>query len=268
MGRPRKWNADKVILRIKQLHNELGRRPVKRDNSHLYLLARQYYGTWNNALRASGYSVKDFQKPLVPSLTSELAYFIGLVITDGHLVYNEQRGVYEIRLYTSYPIEGDLIVKLIKKLFNYNVKPRKRKMYGFNKVPNYELILCSKKLVLFLRDEFDVPTGAKSNNIKMPTKLTKDKTLFFNFLRGLIDGDGSISNRVKLNSVSRKFLEQIRKELSKQGIITSLCSTGTTYELAINRKKHIKRLYNLLYRNPTFYYPRKKARFDTLSKAL
>ncbi len=268
MAWPRKWNAAKVKLEIGKLHEKLGRQPVKRDSSSLYNLARQYYGTWNNALQAAGYSIKNFQNPKIPQITPDLAYFVGLVITDGHLVYNEHRRAYDIRLYTSYPEEKDLIIKLIKNLFSYEAKARRRQIYGFNKVPNYELIISSKKLVLFLHKQFDVPLGAKSNKIMVPIKLIRDDTLFFNFLRGLIDGDGNISNRVKLNSKSKSFLERIKMVLNEFEISTSLCDTGTTYELAINKKEHIKKLYGQLYQTQRFCYPRKKLKFDELTKAL
>ncbi|MBD3262760.1 hypothetical protein GF374_00065 [Candidatus Woesearchaeota archaeon] len=266
MARPRKWNANKVKLEIKKLHKKLDRRPVKRDSSLLCTLSRQFYGTWNNAMRAAGYSVKDFQNPEVPSVSPELAYFIGLVITDGHLVYNEQRRTYDIRVYTSYPAERDLLVKLIKTLFAYNVKPRKRKLYGFNKVPNYELIISSKKLVLFLHKEFGVPLGAKSKNIQVPAKLAKNKSLFFNFFRGIIDGDGSINRTITIFSSSNVFLDQLKNIL--EGKFTcKIRKRPTAYVLAIERQKDMYKLYKKLYASePYFYYKRKKIKYQKVLK--
>lgn len=85
------WNKEKIISAVHDLGKRLKRRPVKRDNSNLYFLSRKYFGSWNKMMEGAGYNTEKLQKPRIPNLNSDLLYyFLGLVCTDGHVVFNKQ----------------------------------------------------------------------------------------------------------------------------------------------------------------------------------
>src|SRR3989338_310612 len=126
-----------LTTELKMLESTLGRRPQKRDSATLNYRARKKFGSWNNFMIASGYDVHIYQEVTPANLNETYGYFIGLLITDGHIRYSKSKD-YKIALYTSYDDEKWLIVEFIKNLFNYKAAITKRK-YGFNKKENYEI---------------------------------------------------------------------------------------------------------------------------------
>ena len=81
------------------------------------------------------------------------------------------------------------------------------------------------------------------------------------YWRGVIDGDGSISKRnlVRINSGSRKFLLDVKNLLFSIGIQSGeIRKEVTSFVLSISEKKNLTKLYNLLYKEAQYYYPRKK----------
>lgn len=263
MAPHRRWNKKKVIQEIKNLQIKLKRKPMKRDNSSLYFLTRKFFGSWNNAMKKAGFEIKIKQKPNIPNeLSNDLAYFLGLLITDGHIAFNKKRGNHTIMIFTSFKEERDIVLSLIKNIFNYRSSFREKK-YGFNKYINYEIRISSKELSNQLVQKLNIPAGAKSKVVRVPFYLFKSKKGFMtNFLRGVIDGDGSISkNRIKISSGSIKFLEDIKLLLNNLKISSGLVSkekNKNTFNLCISSKDNFRRLCFLLYKDSEFFYPRKK----------
>jgi hypothetical protein len=262
----------KVIQELKGLHNKLGRRPVKRDNNSLYAKTRKYFGNWNNALEVAGYKVKYHQFIDEPKITPELCYFIGLVITDGHLQILKNKNTksckYCICLCTSYAEELELIKYLTKYLFDYKPLIRER-IYGWNKRINYEVQITSKTLVNFVNQTFGIPIGAKSLSVRVPKFFFSTEINNLSaFIRGLIDGDGSVgSGRMGICSGSKNFVCDLTELFdNKFGVIAYLGnnSYGVNY-VSVYKKENLKKLYNLLY-PAKFFYPRKKASWDKLLK--
>ncbi len=259
--RKSKWTRDNVTRRLKQLHKELGRRPVKRDYAGLYSATKSLFGTWNNAMEIAGFKVKRFQKPKIPDkLTPELSYFIGLLITDGHLADNPKRGVHTSMLFTSYDEELSVILRLIKDLFGYKPTIRKRK-YGFNKRVNYQININSKNLASYFKDDIGVPSGNKSKIVRIPKVIFRtNKKNIINFVRGVIDGDGNISPKrpIRIASGSIDFLRDLKKLFIKLDLQSSeIKFDRTAYILYLYQKDNLK-IYNLLYKSAKYYYPRKK----------
>lgn len=258
-GRRRKWSKNKVIIGIKQLHKELGRRPTKHDNSGLYIASRKFFSTWNKAMQKAGYEVKFLQKPKIPKkLTPELAYFIGLLVTDGHLVDNKKN--YCLIISTSYEEELKLVIELINKLFSYNPTIRGRK-YGFNKRINYEIRINSKDLVYFFKKEFNIPSGPKSKIVRIPKIMfNTNNSNLIGFIRGIMDGDGNISlnKPVNITSGSYHFLKDLEKLFLKLNLKTGRINWDkTAYRIYLYYKDNLK-IYNLFYNSARRYYPRKK----------
>jgi len=270
MAQRRKWNKTLVIQEIKLLNFKLGRKPSKRDSSNLYSLTRQYFGSWNNALNRAGFKVNFLQVPSIPQkLNEDLAYLIGLIITDGHIVYEDTPGRYKVLIYSSYPEEKELIIALIQKLFKYSPGVSIRKNIGFSKKPNYEVRISSKNVAEFFINKIKIPSGAKSKIVRVPPYLfVMDKKIISSFVRGIIDGDGSIAkSHVKIASGSIKFLEDFKRLLNRininSGNITSEKNSGT-FILYLSSKDNLSRLYHLLYDSHGYSYPRKKRSWEDL----
>ena len=104
-----------LVKSILNLERKLGRRPTKWDSGTLYRYSRKYLGSWNNLMKAAGYQVKSHQYPTVPPYNQDFAYFLGLLVTDGTVYYNPKLTKYKVAIYTSYPEERDIIVKLVRK---------------------------------------------------------------------------------------------------------------------------------------------------------
>ncbi len=260
------WTKEKVLEKIQEFHQKLGRRPSKYEVGSLYMAARKVFGTWANALRCAGYDVKPMQKVRLPeALTRELSYFVGLVLTDGHIVHkhtldrqNKMKGDFAVKLYTSYEDEKKIIIRLIKELFGYTplIRPRK---YGFNKPTNYEIIVSSKILTEFLMNEFQMPAGKKSSKIRVP-KIFWGHKFFPDLLRGIIDGDGGAGTEgVGIYSSSKEFLTDIISILAKMKIKTHNPSKSksnvwrTTIPIVASM-----RLYGKLYKGSRYFYPKLK----------
>jgi len=262
--------TNEIIKEIKLLHKNLRRRPVKRDNHALNYKTRKYFGSWNNAMKAAGYKVYTPQIPTLPKLSKfkELYYFLGLLLTDGHIPKDSKD--YKINLFTSYLEEKRIIIKLIKFLFNYDSSVKGR-YTGFSNKTNYNIYISSKLVHKFLIDTFKLPIGNKSLTLKLDVCFHKLNPKYIGpFLLGVVDGDGDISPKsryVRISSGSRFFLQDIQKLLDRLGITYGkIRKERTSYRLVIASSHSLSKLYSIFY-TTNFYYPRKKAKLDKLLKA-
>lgn len=260
-----KWNKELVIKTIKDIENQFRKRPIKRDSSALYQASRKHFGTWNNAMKTAGYKIFEKQNPILPKkLTPELSYFLGLLITDGHIRYNKNYRDYRVNLYTSYEEEIEIISNLINFLFKCEPRIYKKKKYGFNIRTNHNIYINSKDLAKYLNINFNIPTGAKSLSVRIPKYFfNTSKQNICSFIRGIFDGDGSINNQgyMYISSGSYNFLLGLSKlfnivNIHKGKIIKEI----TSYKLYIS-KQSMSRLYQLIYDKAKYFYPRKEKYF-------
>lgn len=258
-----KWDKKKVVEEINALSHRLRRCPVKRDDERLYQIARRYFGSWNNSLKTVGFNIKVKQITRLPDIEkNEFYYFLGLIITDGHIAITKKKS-YQIKMYTSYEEEKEMIIKLIYKLFNYNASIRARET-GFSNRLNYEIYISSKNLCEFITNYVGIMSGEKSTKVRIPNLLFKsNKHKIGSFLRGVIDGDGTItkSASLKIVSGSKEFLLGIKRLLTKLQIKSGrICQERENlYNLWICGKDNLNKLNRVLYQNYNdFCYERKK----------
>ncbi len=145
-----------------------------------------------------------YNEKFVATQTKESCWFIGWMASDGYIDEKNNR----IRL----EICDKEILEIISKLIEYNGTIKETKMRECHKKQPYRLQLGAKELV----EDF-VKIGIHQNKSKTLEMPTINPEFFYHFLRGVIEGDGSIV-RIKdrtdrlfvfLNSASLKFLEQI-----------------------------------------------------------
>ncbi|HDK41900.1 MAG TPA: hypothetical protein ENG87_00860, partial [Candidatus Pacearchaeota archaeon] len=263
------WTKEKIIQEVFSLERKQKRRPTKHDYSNLYTLSKKHFGSWSNMMKYAGYNVKSLQKPTIPDLNSNsFHYFLGLLYTDGHVVFDKLNQTYKIMLFTSYVEEKNMIVRLIKNLFNYKASIRLKK-YGFNKRINHEIYISSKKLCGFLIKEIKFPAGAKSLTVRLPNIVLKDPSKAWHFIRGVFDGDGSIINTekayfLKICSGSKRFINDLGKLMVKLGFKGGIIrqEREKLWVWKINKKKDLKRFYQLAYKDCNgYYYQRKKLKW-------
>lgn len=152
-----------------------------------------------------------FNQDLLKTETKETSWFLGWCASDGY--------VSEKKKYVKVEICDKEILENFARIFDYKeeIKVLKPRAGRNNRKQSYQLQLCSKILT-----EDIVRLGIKqkkSKTIEMP--IISDE--FFNhFLRGLIEGDGSIwyqkrclkSLYICLNSASLLFLEQLSDRIN------------------------------------------------------
>lgn len=121
------------------------------------------------------------------TISLDLAEFIGIHIGDGHLGYREEKTEYILQL-SGHLIKDKIYHEkftscLFRKLFNLKISP---KITSIN-VIGYQF--CSKGLFFFLKNNFNLPVGKKSDLIKIPNIFFQDRELLTSCLRGIIDTD-------------------------------------------------------------------------------
>ena len=262
-----KWDKEKIIIKALSLEKKLGRRVVKRDNSNLFFLAKEHFGSWNNLMKSMGHQVIEFREANVPSRYSkELFYFIGLLCSDGYIQVVREKCSYKIIIFTSYEEEKEMILKLMKFLFNYDASVR-LKNYGFSKRVNYEVYIYSKKLCGFLIG-LGVPSGNKSLTLKLPQFImNSSKKHIWHFIRGIFDGDGSIINSrgqilFRIYSGSKNFIFDFEELVKKMDFSPKINKDRGLWSLSANKKNEVKKIFEQIYKDSGIYfYPRKRLKW-------
>lgn len=151
--------------------------------------------------------------------TEEKAYLLGLIMADGGLFYNKKSGAYQTKIKLKQS-DKELLIK-IQNEFTFFTEPRLEKrndghhsfyIYRYNK----QLFLDLIKNGILERKSYE-----NADNVFLP-KLTK--ILFFNYVRGLFDGDGTIfqdsKGRIRIDLVGKngKLFKEIVLVLEDYGV--------------------------------------------------
>lgn len=129
------------------------------------------------------------------------------------------------------------VIPLFLKQFNIIIKCKffkSRNTYGF--------VIRDASIIKFMH-ELGFPYGAKSNNVRMPSRILNDKHLLKYFLRGYFDTDGGVYfskkygnyNKFKkkthnypsisISTVSKEFFNDLKHALISLGFKPSCCIT-------------------------------------------
>ena len=176
--------------------------------------------------------------------STELAYVVGLIATDGNLSPDGRHITFTSK---------DLgLAVLFQKYLNHKGKIGRKSRGGGGEKKYFVVQLGDVVFYKFLLSIGLTPKKSKTmGKLKIPQKY------FYDFLRGCIDGDGSISSfmhpqsklpqfKVRLVSASKLFLEWIRSMTIKDGI-NGYFTTGGGIDVLAFAKKDSTKLLNLVY---------------------
>ncbi len=240
--------TQKEIAEIFNTYNTTIRRILKRNNIPII----------GNSERQRRISLEDIKSK---EGTDAFDYFIGVLLTDGcntkgAIILDFAEQDKEILYHWN---------NFLGNKCNINIS-----YHSKYKTPQYRISFRSKEVIPYL-ESFGIVEN-KSLIVKAPY-------INWPLLRGIFDGDGSIFNetdskrlRVTFTSGSEKFLIQIQEFLENNQIDSKLSKTITQtestgyYVLKIFKQDHIKKFYNNLYKNATYFLTRKYEKFGSLSE--
>ena len=199
--------------------------------------------------------------------TEHKAYFLGLIYTDGS-VRKHNRGYYlnlELKRSDRYILE-ELASEL--KCFNKIYDRERITNFGPSKMSSFTA--CNSKQIFDDLARFNIVPN-KSHTTESFSNIIEliPKDLIKHFLRGLIDGDGTISKRfdtynncVCVNQNEQKFCEDFDKLLKYSMDDESLKENYTynknnMYGVRYRRINDVKKILKFLYKDTTIYLKRK-----------
>lgn len=183
------------------------------------------------------------------------AYFLGFFCADGNVSQNIARlGLQESDSYILHQF-GDL---LFANTYRLSVRPKRKPQHS----DMHTLYICNKTFVETL----------KKLNIGERKSLTLEfpaipKEFLHHFIRGVFDGDGSISkSTTRINTFmscflgSNSFIESLKAILDSQSISSSIYNHPTCSEikrLTITSMLQMKYLFDFMYKDATIFLSRK-----------
>ncbi len=216
---------------------------------------------------------KEHKSDYFKSIDSEVkAYILGYIVADGSIEESvrKDRPSKLIRLRFGCISEDDEIIKLIQKEIAPNNKLRFYQPKRENSKQVTILQICDKELVSDLRTIYNIqPRKTYLYNFEFP-KIPKEFER--DFIRGFIDGDGSIGrHHFSMICNSELFAEQIKNK------ITTAIPELKSYIYKENRKytdywslhfsmnlKVAPKIYEYLYKGATVFLKRKELILNTV----
>lgn len=226
------------------------------------VLSKYKIKRWSRVKLFSPYLKEDYFSNID---TEKKAYFLGIIITDG-CVYkkNTRQNLVSITLQD----KDKYIIEKFKKDICSN------KVVTSDGRGCSELNILSNKMVSDLYKYGIVEN--KSLNTTFPNTL--DKEFYPHLIRGIIDGDGSISfyarphrkshvRAIRLCQGNEKFLNDIVRFLHNEigtSIINTYMEKDSLWSIAYRSKSDLFCLYHYLYDDATIYFTRKKELCDKI----
>lgn len=198
--------------------------------------------------------------------TEEQAYFLGLLLADGH--NNVKDGIIAIDLQ-----EGD--IDILQKLTNLiqPEKPVKNYKNKYAKLGRNRVVLSSRHMSNTLLKLGMVQN--KSKNLLFVQNIPDN--LIHHFIRGYFDGDGSVGVFGKVQNVEFSIVSTKEFLLPLQQILVDNCNLTTTklgkrhkdrdsntYHIKYTNRFSCLRIRNFLYKDATVFIQRKYDKFFSI----
>jgi len=177
----------------------------------------------------------------------KLSYLIGSLLGDGCLYIKKY--VYQFSITSE---DYDYCKRCFNIIHNiFNKKGNIKTIYRNNKISYYQLVVCSKDIVLFLKNI------TNSKNI-IPLFVFDNKKNMKYFVQGLMDADGWISKinasdgylryRIGFKNTSkwifdfRKIFETLEVKIGKKLIVKDKTSKNIIYSFSINTEDYCNKI--------------------------
>ena len=193
------------------------------------------------------------------------AYFLGFIFADGYIIYNEERGNYEFGMELQ-SNDKYILDKLNEEIGGQNIiyhsEPKNILINGKQIAHSGHsdiLRIYSKNLVCDL-----IKNGIEPHKTLKDTYPIVDDSLFFDFLRGYIDGDGCYYNDnsqtyMHITCASSVVLKYIQDKLNSFGIKTQLYTENDRkHRLMCTSFVEMSKLINHLYYEDGLFYLQRK----------
>lgn len=190
----------------------------------------------SNLIRFDEFEVKpshvDIKKGirLPTEYSDDLAYFCGILAGDGHIELNLDKQRYGIHCsgnpLDEKPLYFDVLLPLLKKLFNLEVKVKDfhSGTFGFE--------FGSKWIATYLTQILGLPSNNKYNQLKIPFWIKENQPFLKSYIRGLADTDFCLTLKKRYKSLpyypvitgaskSRAYMEEIASALELLGLKVS-----------------------------------------------
>ena len=191
--------------------------------------------------------------------TSDKAYWLGFIYADGWVIKDKELGI---------ALKADDVEHLCKFLNNINNKDIKPKMYSVGEHKACRITISSRKMLQDL-ERLGVYQN-KSLTISFPMQEQLPDKFLFDFIRGYVDGDGSL--RIKDGKYanlsvccgSRQFLEGMLQRTRWSGTIRK---SRELYYLEWSCQKAFTKIH-CLYKDSSVYLDRKYKVYQNLIAVL
>lgn len=198
--------------------------------------------------------------------TEDKAYFLGLLFADGCVVDTTP---WQKVLTISLQAQDKHILESMKNYLNFNGNIRLKKRHQPHHLDQYVLSITSNKLC----DDL-IKLGCTPRKSKTAIYPEINEKLIKHFVRGLFDGDGSISTFPNRNGKTKSFRFDVSGTLSicsgiKQAFINQvglndrkIIDRKNVYVFAVSGNKNIRKIYDYLYRDANIFLTRKKEKMS------
>ncbi|MBW2990276.1 DNA gyrase subunit A [Candidatus Woesearchaeota archaeon] len=160
-------------------------------------------------------------------LNKNLAYLLGLLMSDGWIEHEKKRNIQRMGFYSIEKKVIEKIKRIIETEFQYTPTIEVREYEypskkGIIKRKGFTIRINRKKINDFFIKKFNLK-NLNATTKHIPLQIMKSpKEIIFSFISGLIEGDGSIHknrNVIHYGSVSTKLIDQLQILLQQLGIL-------------------------------------------------
>lgn len=192
--------------------------------------------------------------------TADKAYLLGLIIADGCLFYNKKSGAYQTKIKLK-KSDKELLDKIYQ-IFPFFTEPRLEKRRDGN--DSYYIYRYNKQLFKDLEKHGVFQRKSYENANKVFLAKLSDE-LFFDYLRGLFDGDGTIQQsdkghiRIEVVGKCENLFIEIQQRLLKLDIKSKVYyrKDKDYYMIRISNKKYVQKFIKNINTGCNLYLKRK-----------
>lgn len=201
-------------------------------------------------------------KVVLPNkINEDLAYLSGLICGDGNLFKTNKRD-YIVSVHNKEKALLGKAIKIFENNFNYKTVIKSGHDCQF-------IGVRSEVIYSFFNKIFQIESGRKYN-IKIPRKIKNNRKLIRSFIAGFFDAEGTvalqknnITCQISFSQKQKKILEEIKKELAKDGIRMKFYNyTDTNNWRLFGNKESLKPFFKQI----PFSHPRRRKNLETAIK--